>query len=97
MLEPLRKPEDLPKEYLNERGQYCWGRSHLIRRAGKLAATSAATRHFETPSRDFALIARKLSGLYNFIAVLDAQFNAHDMVQSHIDRWRQASQGRAKK
>jgi len=97
LLEPLRKPEDLPKEYLNERGEYCWGRSHLIRRAGKLAATSAATRHFETPSRDFALIARKLSGLFNFIAVLDAQFNAHEMVQLHIDRWRQASAGRAQK
>lgn len=94
LLEPLKAPDQLPEQYLNEQGQYCWGRSHLIRRAGKLAATSAATRHFETPSRDFALIARKLSGVYNFIAVLDAQFNAHDMLQAHIDRWRRTSQGR---
>lgn len=97
LLEPLRAPESLPPEYLNEQGQYCWGESHLIRRAGKLAARSAATRHFETPSRDFALIARKLSGVYNFIAVLDAQFNAHSLLQTHIDRWRQTSQDLGKK
>lgn len=97
LLEPLRSPENLPQDYLNEDGQYCWGQSHLIRRAGKLAARSAATRHFETPSRDFALIARKLSGVYNFIAVLDAQFNAHSLLQTHIDRWREKSQGLGKK
>ena len=89
LLEPLRAPDQLPEEYLNEQGEYCWGRSRLMRRAGKQAATSAATRHFSTPSRDFALIARKLTGVYNFIAALDAQFNAHEMVEAHISRWRQ--------
>jgi len=89
LLEPLRPPERLPREYLNARGEYCWGRSRLMQRAGKQAAASAANRHFVTPSREFALIARKLSGVFNFIAVLDAQFNAHDMVQEHIQRWRQ--------
>lgn len=89
LLEPLRHPDSLPQEFLNDRGQYCWGRSQLMRRAAKLAATSAATRHFSTPSRDFALIARKLSGLYNFIAVLHAQFNAYEMVEEHISRWRE--------
>ena len=59
-----------------------------MQRAGKLAAASAATRHFTTPSRDFALIARKLTGVFNFIAVLEAEFNAHDMVQEHLQRWR---------
>lgn len=89
LLEPLRAPQDLPAEYLNAQGQYCWSQSRLMRRAGKKAATSAATRHFSPPSRDFALIARKLSGLFNFIALLDAQFNAHTMAQEHITRWRQ--------
>lgn len=97
LLEPLRAPQNLPEEYLNQQGQYCWGKSQLIRRAGKLAATSAATRHFETPSRDFALIARKLSGVFNFIAVLNAEFNAHDLLQSHIDQWRETSQRLGKK
>ena len=64
-----------------------WGRSRLMRRAGKQAALSTASGHFTTPSRDFALIARKLTGVYNFIAALDAQFNAHEMVEAHISRW----------
>jgi hypothetical protein len=89
LLEPLRPAEQLPAQYLNADGDYCWGRSHLMRRAGKQAALSAASRHFTTPSRDFALIARKLTGLFNFIAALDAEFNAYDMVEAHIRRWRE--------
>ena len=87
LLEPLREPERLPREYLNQRGEYCWGRSRLIRRVGKHAAASAATRHFATPSREFAMIARKLTGVFTFIAVLDAQFNANELVHRYIDKW----------
>jgi predicted unusual protein kinase regulating ubiquinone biosynthesis (AarF/ABC1/UbiB family) len=42
LLEPLRSPDKLPTQYLNDNGDYCWGRSHLMRRAGKMAAQSAA-------------------------------------------------------
>ncbi|PLW86955.1 ABC transporter [Halioglobus japonicus] len=95
LLEPLRPVAELPAEYLNADGEYCWGRSRLMRRAGKQAAVSAASRHFTTPSRDFALIARKLTGVFNFIAVLDAQFNACDMIESHIAAWQEReSRGR---
>ena len=87
LLEPLRDPALLPSEYLNSQGEYCWGRSRLMQRVGKQAATSAATRDFTTPSRDFAMIARKLTGVFTFIAVLDAQFNAHDLVHEYIERW----------
>jgi predicted unusual protein kinase regulating ubiquinone biosynthesis (AarF/ABC1/UbiB family) len=90
LLEPLRPPEQLPREFVNGRGEYCWGRSRLMHRVGKHAASSAATRHFATPSRDFALIVRKLSGVFTFITVLDAQFNAHDMVHRYIDDWQQS-------
>jgi predicted unusual protein kinase regulating ubiquinone biosynthesis (AarF/ABC1/UbiB family) len=89
LLEPLRPPERLPAEFLNDNGEYCWGKSQLMRRAGKMAAQSATSRHFSTPSRDFALIARKLTGVFNFIAELDAEFNAYDIAQSHIRRWRE--------
>ncbi|NQX88024.1 MAG: AarF/ABC1/UbiB kinase family protein [Halioglobus sp.] len=89
LLEPLRKPDHLPPEYLNARGEYCWARSQLMRRVGKQAALSTTSRHFTTPSRDFALIARKLTGVYNFIAALDAEFNAYEMVESHIRRWQE--------
>ncbi|MBT4521197.1 MAG: AarF/ABC1/UbiB kinase family protein [Halieaceae bacterium] len=87
LLEPLRSPELLPPEFLNKKGEYCWGKSRLIRRAGRQAASSAATIHFATPSREFAMIARKLVGVFTFIAVLNAEFNAHDLVHRHIDRW----------
>ena len=89
LLEPLRPPQQLPPEYLNASGEYCWAKSRLMRRAGKQAAQSAASRHFTPPSRDFALIARKLTGVFNFIAVLEAEFNAHEMIENHISRWRE--------
>ncbi|RLQ21342.1 AarF/ABC1/UbiB kinase family protein [Seongchinamella sediminis] len=92
LLEPLRPVEQLPAEYLNDQGEYCWGRSRLMRRAGKQAAASAASRHFTPPSRDFALIARKLTGVFNFIAALDAQFNACDMIEAHIAAWQEREQ-----
>ncbi|WP_262500993.1 ABC1 kinase family protein [Pseudohalioglobus sediminis] len=92
LLEPLRPVDKLPAEYLNERGEYCWGRSRLMKRAGKQAAASAASRHFTPPSRDFALIARKLTGVFNFIAVLDAQFNACDMIEAHVAAWQEREQ-----
>lgn len=92
LLEPLQAPDQLPKEYLNDEGQYCWRHSGLMRRVGKRGALSATSRHFTPPSRDFALIARKLTGVFTFIAVLDAQFNAHERVQWHIQRWRRTIQ-----
>ena len=87
LLEPLRSPDRLPQQYLNQQGEYCWAHSRLMRRAGKQAALSTTSKHFTTPSRDFALIARKLSGVFNFIAVLEAEFNGHEMVMEHIQRW----------
>lgn len=92
LLEPLRPADQLPPEYLNDKGEYCWGRSRLMKRAGKQAAASAASRHFTPPSRDFALIARKLTGVFNFIAALDAQFNACDMIEAHVAAWQEREQ-----
>ena len=92
LLEPLRPAQFLPQEYLNEQGEYRWASSRLMRRAGKQAAVSATSRHFTPPSRDFALIARKLSGVFSFISALEAEFNAHEMVMVHINRWQQREQ-----
>ncbi|MEP5568651.1 MAG: AarF/ABC1/UbiB kinase family protein [Halioglobus sp.] len=92
LLEPLRPAELLPPEYLNDNGEYCWASSRLMKRAGRQAAASAASRHFTPPSRDFALIARKLTGVFNFIAVLDAQFNACDMIEAHVAAWQEREQ-----
>jgi hypothetical protein len=60
-----------------------------MHRAGKQGAISATSRHFTPPTRDFALIARKLTGVFTFIAVLEAEFNAYEMVAAHIARWRE--------
>ncbi len=89
LLEPLREPSHLPEQHLNRRGEYRWADSKLMRRAGKMAATTTTSRHFTTPSRDFALIARKLTGVFTFISVLGAEFNGHELVMAHIRRWRE--------
>jgi predicted unusual protein kinase regulating ubiquinone biosynthesis (AarF/ABC1/UbiB family) len=89
LLEPLRPPQRLPAERLNRRGHYRWATSGLMQRAGKKAVASTATRHFTAPSRDFALIARKLTGVFTFISVLGAEFNGYEAVSAHIARWRQ--------
>jgi predicted unusual protein kinase regulating ubiquinone biosynthesis (AarF/ABC1/UbiB family) len=89
LLEPLRPPARIPAERLNRRGQYRWATSGLMQRAGKKAVASTATRHFTTPSRDFALIARKLTGVFTFISVLGAEFNGYEAVAAHIARWRE--------
>ena len=87
LLEPLRPPAELPTEYCNARGEYRWGQSRLMQRVGRQAASSAATRHFATPSREFAMIVRKLTGVFTFIAVLDAEFNGYELVRGYIDTW----------
>ena len=89
LLEPLRPPEQLPKEHLNSKGEYRWADSRLMHRAGKRGAQSATSRHFTPPTREFALIARKLTGVFTFITVLEAEFNGYDMVAAHIARWRE--------
>jgi predicted unusual protein kinase regulating ubiquinone biosynthesis (AarF/ABC1/UbiB family) len=86
LLEPLRPPETLPNDYLNAEGQYCWATSGLLTRAGKKAANSAASRHFSIPNAEFALIARKLTGVFTFIAMLEAEFNAWDVVATFIEQ-----------
>jgi hypothetical protein len=36
------------------------------------------------------MIARKLTGVFTFISVLDAEFNGHDIARDYIDTWREA-------
>ena len=33
------------------------------------------------------MIVRKLSGVFTFITVLNAEFNGHDIAHRYIDRW----------
>lgn len=85
LLEPLRPPADLPSEFLNASGEYCWGQSALLSRTGRHVAKSVASRQFNIPSGDFALVARKLTGVFTFIAVLNAEFNAYDVIAPYLN------------
>ena len=84
LLEPLRPPEALPPEHLNAEGLYCWGHSELINRTGQQVARSLTNREFAIPSGEFAMVARKLTGVFTFIAVLKAEFNGHDIVKPYL-------------
>lgn len=84
LLEPLRPPNTLPPAYLNAEGHYCWGRSGLINRTGEHVARSLTNREFAIPSGDFAMIARKLAGVFTFIAVLNAEFNGYEIVAPYL-------------
>ena len=86
LLEPLGLPEALPPEHLNARGLYCWGRSKLINRTGQQVAHSITNREFAIPSGEFAMVARKLTGVFTFIAVLNAEFNGHDIVKPYLTK-----------
>ena len=84
LLEPLRPPAELPPEFLNDAGEYCWGQSALLNRTGRHVAKSVTSRQFTIPSGDFALVARKLTGVFTFIAVLNAEFNAYDVIAPYL-------------
>ncbi len=87
LLEPLRPPEDLPPEHLNARGAYRWADSHLLKRTGRHVAGSVASRDFSIPPGNFALMARKLTGVFTFISVVGAEFNGVDIVDDWLRRW----------
>ena len=90
LLEPLREDFDgVSSDWINEKGEYCWAESKLIKRAAKQAAKSSFSLHFTVPPQEFALIARKLTGVFTFIVVVKAEFNGHDILKTYVDNWEQ--------
>ncbi len=88
LLEPLEENlSSVPKYALNSRGEYKWAKSQLIKRAGKMAAKSSFSPHFTLPPKEFALIARKLTGVFTFISVLRAEFNGSDCLAGYVQEW----------
>lgn len=88
LLEPLQEPTHISAAHLNAEGQYRWAHTGLMKRAAKKAAENATSRHFTPPGRDFALITRKLSGVFTFIAVLEAEFNGAAVTESYLSERR---------
>jgi predicted unusual protein kinase regulating ubiquinone biosynthesis (AarF/ABC1/UbiB family) len=75
LVEPLNYvASDVPPEAVTVDGKYAWGRSQLPRRAAKFATKSAFSLDFSLPPKEFAFISRKMLGVYNVIAGLDAEF-----------------------
>lgn len=88
LVEPFHLSTSNPEsEYLNTQGEYCWAKSALPKRAAKHAARSALSQYFSVPPKEFALLSRKLLGVYSFIAALDAQFNPDDFLSD----WHESS------
>ncbi len=91
ILEPLRPAEQLPSEYLNASGQYQWAHSELIKRVGKLGAAASLNHQFSLPAVEFTLVARKLIGVFTFLAVLGAEFNGHDIAWRYTRAWQKTA------
>jgi len=97
MIEPLNykrrveKGEDIPSYAMDSQGNYCWAAAKLPKRMGKLAVYSAFSRHFVFPGIDFLLVARKLAGVYTFIATLDAKFDGSVVMEKVISTMRDAT------
>lgn len=87
ILEPMWQIEQLPQACLNSNGEYRWRESKLMKRAGKFAASASLSQQFVLPGVEFAMIARKLIGVFTFISVLGAEFNGYPIAQRYIKEW----------
>lgn len=85
LMEPFKRDHsDTPKYALNPAGQYNWHDSKLLTRVGKVGAKAILTDGFSSPPKEFALIARKLSGVFSFISELRAEFNATPFIEKYL-------------
>ena len=77
LMEPFRTDHSLTPAYaLSKRGDYCWHQSRLLKRVGKLGAKAILIEGFSSPPKEFALIARKLTGVFSLVTTLRAEFDA---------------------
>jgi predicted unusual protein kinase regulating ubiquinone biosynthesis (AarF/ABC1/UbiB family) len=91
-LEPLKRSyENVPAYAINSDGHYRWAESRLIKRAGQRAIESAITPWFRLPPREFALVTRKLSGVFAFISAIGAEFSGYSILDRHVSSWESGS------
>ncbi|NNC99740.1 MAG: AarF/ABC1/UbiB kinase family protein [Gammaproteobacteria bacterium] len=85
LMEPFRKDvTQIPAFALNNRSQYKWHDSRLLQRVGKLGAKTVAIQGFTAPPKEFALVARKLTGVFTFVSTLRAEINAHKIIEKYL-------------
>lgn len=87
LMEPFRTDHaHTPKFAVTAKGEYDWHGSRLLRRVGKVGAQAVLADGFTSPPKEFALIARKLTGVFTFITTLKAEFNAHNIIAAYLDK-----------
>ena len=85
LMEPFRTDRSaVPAAAVNAKNQYRWHKSNLLRRVGKMGAKSVVIDGFSSPPKEFALIARKLTGVFSFVVALRAEINAHKMLDQYL-------------
>ena len=85
LMEPFKESHNQTPDFaLSKSGKYDWNSSRLIKRVGKAGAKAIVTEGFSTPPKEFALIARKLAGVFTFISTLRAEFNAYPIIQKYL-------------
>lgn len=86
VIEPFAQDQikPAPDYAVTATGEYRWGRSKLPERVAKSAGSAALSRHFSVPPREFIFLVRKLVGVYTFLAVLDAELNAHQLLEQYL-------------
>ncbi|RBP49139.1 ABC1 kinase family protein [Arenicella xantha] len=81
ILEPFAvNSEAWPKYATGANDAYLWQHSKLLRRAGKLGSEGMLIKGFVIPPSEFMLMVRKLTGVFTFVAALDAKMNSSDLL-----------------
>lgn len=80
--------KNTPSYAINADGEYRWAQSNLVKRAAKLGGKYAVTLDFTMPPKEFALITRKLSGLFGVIATLNLELNTRPVLAHYVATWR---------
>lgn len=90
IVEPFNAHEKdgTPPHLLNAQGEYRWGPSDLVVRIGTVAARNALSRYFRIPPREIVFLHRRLAGVFVMCTVLDAEFNARDMLLAALEALR---------
>lgn len=84
MVEPFGDASRMPEHLRNERGEYLWGDSDLMMRAGRGLASNALSVHFKVPPREIVFLHRRLAGVFIMLATLHGELNARDMLLEYL-------------
>jgi len=86
ILEPFSKDlSKVPTHAVDENGLYDWDASRLLKRAGKLGSKGMLIKGFVVPPSEFMLMVRKLTGVFTFVAALNAKTNSCYLLERYAE------------